>query len=129
MERWTHGVDLVEGLPLLVGNPQELGGLDGPLHLTGPHLQLTDLLLLDEPPQALAELGRGETGRCIHTGGQEHHSAATKPSGQGSAGTSPVLPYESCYFEVKTTRQIDVVRLVSLTSVFLQVFIFFILTF
>ena len=31
----------------------------------------------------------------------EHHSAATKPS--DLIKDLPVLPYESCYFEVKTT--------------------------
>ena len=39
-------------------------------------------------------------------GGQEHHSPTTKQPNEGPARTSPALPYQSWYFEVKTTRQI-----------------------
>lgn len=59
----THSIDLVEDLPLLVEHPQGLGCLDCSLQLARPHLQLHDLLLLDELLQRLGELGRKAPGR------------------------------------------------------------------
>lgn len=47
----THSVDLVERLPLLVGDPQVLGGLDAAAQLAGPHLQVLQLLLINKPSQ------------------------------------------------------------------------------
>lgn len=61
----THCVDLVEDLPLLVGYAEALRGLDGPLHLTGPHLQVADILRLDELAQLLGKLNGGETFRLF----------------------------------------------------------------
>ena len=49
----THSVYFIEGLPLFVLSPQSLGGLNGPLHVAGPHLQVTDVLALNEAGQSL----------------------------------------------------------------------------
>lgn len=61
----THRVDLIENLPLLVRDPQGLGRLDRPLQLACPHLQVNNLLLLDELLQRLSKLQNkpGEVGR------------------------------------------------------------------
>lgn len=57
----THRVDLVQDLPLFVGHAEALSRLDGPLHLTGPHLQVSDTLRVDELTQLLRKLnGRGK---------------------------------------------------------------------
>lgn len=53
---FTHSIDLVENLPLLVRDPQGLGRLDRPFQLAGPHLQINNFLLLDELLQRLREL-------------------------------------------------------------------------
>ncbi len=58
-KRGTYRIYLVQDLPLLVGHTESLGCLDGSLHLTGPHLQVTDALRLDELAQLLRKL-RGE---------------------------------------------------------------------
>lgn len=59
----THGVDLVQDLPLLVRLAEGLGRLDGSLHLAGPHLEVADVLRLDEVAQLLGKLNR-ETSKC-----------------------------------------------------------------
>lgn len=41
---FTYGVDLVESFPLFVLDSQSLCGLDGPLHVARPHLQVADAL-------------------------------------------------------------------------------------
>ena len=51
-------IDLVERLPLLVGDAQRLGRLDGALHVARPHLQLADALAPDEFGQGLGVLRR-----------------------------------------------------------------------
>lgn len=48
----THSIDLIQGLPLLVWDPQMLGGLDAAAQLAGPDLQVLQLLLLHEAGQA-----------------------------------------------------------------------------
>lgn len=52
----THRVDLVQDLPLFVGHAEPLSCLDGSLHLTGPHLQVSDTLRVDELTQLLCKL-------------------------------------------------------------------------
>lgn len=54
----THGIDLVQDLPLFVGHAEGLRCLDGSLHLTGPHLQLANTLQLDEATQLLRKLNQ-----------------------------------------------------------------------
>lgn len=56
--RAAYSVDLVQDLPLLIRNAESLRRLDGPLHLTGPHLQLLDVLRLDELVQLFSKLHR-----------------------------------------------------------------------
>lgn len=60
MSEWkfsaTHSVDLIESLPLLVRHAQGLGSLNGPLHLTRPHLQIADVLRVDELSQDASKL-------------------------------------------------------------------------
>lgn len=53
----THSIDLIQNLPLLVGHPQGLGGLDGPLQLARPHFEVGYVLFLQKLPQGLGELG------------------------------------------------------------------------
>lgn len=72
----THSINLVEDLPLLIGDPQRLSRLDGAFQLAGPHLQLHDLLLLNELLQRLCKLGEGR-------GAQELHWAAAPPHALG----------------------------------------------
>lgn len=55
----THGVYFVEGLPLFILDPQSLCSLDGPLHVTGPHLQITDVLALHVVAKCTGKLGGG----------------------------------------------------------------------
>lgn len=52
----THGIDLVEGLPLFVLDSQSLGGLDCPLHVAGPNLQVSDGLVAHVRPQNAGKL-------------------------------------------------------------------------
>lgn len=47
----SHSIDLVEGFPLLILDSQGLCGLDGPLHVARPHLQVADAL----PSHVLAQ--------------------------------------------------------------------------
>ena len=49
----THSVYFIEGLPLLILGAQSFCRLNGPLHVTGPYLQVTDVLALDEAGQSL----------------------------------------------------------------------------
>lgn len=49
----THSVYLIEGLPLFILDSQSLCGLDGPLHVARPHLQVTDILTFDEGRQGI----------------------------------------------------------------------------
>lgn len=65
-ERGTHCINLVQDLPLLVGHTEGLGCLDGSLHLTGPYLQVTDALWLDELAQLFPKL-QGEEKRFYIT--------------------------------------------------------------
>lgn len=55
-KRETHSVDLVQGLPLLVLDPQSLSRLDGPLHVAGPDLQVPDGLLTHVRAQSAGKL-------------------------------------------------------------------------
>lgn len=55
---WTHSVDLVEGFPLLILDSQSFCGLDGPLHVARPHLQVLDVLIFDEGRQGIGILDR-----------------------------------------------------------------------
>lgn len=59
----THCVDLVQDLPLFVGHAETLSCLDGSLHLTGPHLQVSDTLRVDELTQLLCKLN-GREKKC-----------------------------------------------------------------
>lgn len=52
----TDGVNLVEYLPLLVGDSKFLGCLDGPSQLARPHLQIRQIVLVDELFQRMSEL-------------------------------------------------------------------------
>lgn len=52
----THSINLVERLPLLVGEPQGLRGLDGAFQLTGPHAEVLQILLFNELAQGIGEL-------------------------------------------------------------------------
>lgn len=52
----TDSVNLVEYLPLFVGNPELLGCLDGSPQLARPHLQIWQFVLLDEILQGVGEL-------------------------------------------------------------------------
>lgn len=52
----THSIDLIQSLPLLVRHAQSLGSLNGSLHLTRPHLQIADVLRVDELAQVSSEL-------------------------------------------------------------------------
>lgn len=61
----SHRIDLVQRLPLLVGHMQGLGRLDRPLHVAGPHLELPDVLALDEAGQGAGKLG-GQRGGDPH---------------------------------------------------------------
>lgn len=49
-------VDFVEYLPLFVGDGQFLGCLYGASQLARPHLQVRQLMLLNEPPQGPGKL-------------------------------------------------------------------------
>ena len=55
-QHFTHSIDLVENLPLLVRDPQGLGCLDRPFQLARPHLQINNFLLFDELLQCLSKL-------------------------------------------------------------------------
>lgn len=65
----THGVDLVEYFPLLVRDAQLLRRLDGASELTGPHLQVWDLLGFQEPTQGFRKLAQSgkEKLTSLHT--------------------------------------------------------------
>ena len=52
----THSINFIKGLPLFILGAQSLCRLNGPLHVTGPHLQVTDVLALDEAGQSLCIL-------------------------------------------------------------------------
>lgn len=54
----THSIDLVQDLPLFVGHAESLSCLDGSLHLTCPHLQVANILRLDELTQLLRKLNQ-----------------------------------------------------------------------
>lgn len=56
---WSHRINFVQGLPLLIGNTQGLSCLDSPLHVAGPHLQGADALWLNEVGQGIGVLGSG----------------------------------------------------------------------
>lgn len=60
-ERATYSIDLIQDLPLFIGCIEGFSRLDGSLHLTGPNLQVTDVLLLDELAQLLSKLQR----KCV----------------------------------------------------------------
>lgn len=66
----TDSVDLVEDLPLLVRNSQLFCSLYGSPQLARPHLQIWQLVLLDEVPQDVGELRDGEKVRSASI----HHS-------------------------------------------------------
>lgn len=53
----THGINLIQNLPLLIGHPQRLRRLDGPLQLARPHLEIGYLLFLQKLLESLGELG------------------------------------------------------------------------
>lgn len=52
----THSINLVECLPLLIGEPQRLRGLDGALQLACPHTEVLQILLLHKLAQGIGEL-------------------------------------------------------------------------
>lgn len=52
----THSIDLVECLPLLVGEPQGLRGLNGTFQLAGPHTEVLQILFFYELAQGIGEL-------------------------------------------------------------------------
>lgn len=56
----SHRINLIQGLPLLIGDTQGLSCLDGPLHVTGPHLQGADALGLNEVGQGIGILVHGD---------------------------------------------------------------------
>lgn len=45
-----YSINLIEGFPLFVLYSQRLSGLNGPLHLTRPHLEILYILILYKPP-------------------------------------------------------------------------------
>lgn len=59
VQRRTYSVDLIQDLPLLVGNSQLLCRLDGASQLAGPNLQVRQVVLLNESLQCRRELSRG----------------------------------------------------------------------
>lgn len=61
-QHFTHSIDLIENLPLLVCDPQGLGCLDRPFQLARPHLQINDFLRFDELLQRLSKLGKKARG-------------------------------------------------------------------
>lgn len=52
----SHRINLIQGLPLLIGDTQGLSCLDSPLHVAGPHLQRADALGLNEIGQGIGIL-------------------------------------------------------------------------
>lgn len=58
----THRINLVEYLPLLVRDPQFLRCLDRPSQLARPHLQIRQIVLIDELSQGVGKLRRDRQG-------------------------------------------------------------------
>lgn len=85
-EAVTHSIDLVEGFPLFIGDPQGLGRLDGAFHVAGPNFQLPDPLAADEFGQGLGVLG----GRVDTPIGWGFPTPAT-PIGWGSTPAMPLV--------------------------------------
>lgn len=52
----SHRINLIQGLPLLIGDTQGLSCLDSPFHVAGPHLQGADTLGLNEVGQGISIL-------------------------------------------------------------------------
>lgn len=55
----SHRINLIQGLPLLIGDAQGLSRLDSPFHVAGPHLQRADALGLNEVGQGISILETG----------------------------------------------------------------------